>query len=435
MHGREIGQTRGMVEADHDLSRLSPCRPRRCPEPFAGQFLNLAMTSPPDQNWRESARAFCILEPIHPNPVRLCPVRAAPGDIMVHSQSSAHLTSAAKPQGPRGWLAPALVGTAAALGAAALYTAKMTRDAERKPPPIGRFLDVDGVRLHYIERGTGEPLVLIHGNGTLIQDFTVNGLVDRLSERYSIIVFDRPGYGYSDRPRGLWTPRAHATLFEHALAQLGVEQAVVLGHSWGTMVAVSLALQAPTLVRSLVLLSGYYFPTARMDVVLSSPNAVPVIGDALRHTISPPLARLMLPGGIRAMFAPAPVPEHFDRLFPKELMLRPIHLRASAEDAALMTPSVMELQEHYRDLKLPVVILTGGDDQIADVDRQSRRLHDEIPQSELSVLPGLGHMVHHLAPDQVIKAIDRAAALADMVSPAPQVPARRPAHAVRPEAV
>jgi signal transduction histidine kinase len=69
------------------------------------------------------------------------------------------------------------------------------------------------------------------------------------------------------------------------------------------------------------------------------------------------------------------------------------------------------------------------------VDRQSRRLHDEIPQSELSVLPGLGHMVHHLAPDQVIKAIDRAAALADMVSPAPQVPARRPAHAVRPEAV
>ena len=353
---------------------------------------------------------------------------------MVHSQSSAHLASAAKPQGHYGWLAPAAVGTAAALGAAALYTAKMTRDAERKHPPIGRFLDVDGVRLHYIERGTGEPLVLIHGNGTLIQDFTVNGLVDRLSERYRVIVIERPGYGYSDRPRGLWTPRAHATLYEHALHQLGVEQAIVLGHSWGTMVAVSLALQAPTLVRSLVLLSGYYFPTARMDVVLSSPNAIPGIGDALRHTISPPLARLMLPGGIRAMFAPAPVPEPFDRLFPKELMLRPLQLRASAEDAALMTPSVMELQEHYRELKLPVVILTGGDDQIADVDRQSKRLHEEIPQSELTVLPGLGHMVHHLAPDQVIKAIDRAAALADAVSPAQHVPSLRPAHEVMPEA-
>src|SRR3954453_7886853 len=339
---------------------------------------------------------------------------------MAHSRSPAHLNPVSSSAHKGGWVGPALLGSAAALGAAALYTAKMTRDAERKYPPVGRFVDVDGVRLHYIEQGTGEPLLLIHGNGTLIQDFTINGLADRLSERYRVIVIDRPGYGYSTRPRGLWTPRAHATLFEHALHQLGVQQAVVLGHSWGTMVAVSLALQAPTLVRGLVLLSGYYFPTARMDVVLSSPNAVPGIGDALRHTISPPLSRLMLPGGIRAMFAPAPVPEHFDRLFPKELMLRPLQLRASAEDAALMTPSVMELEQHYRELKLPVVILTGGDDQIADVDRQSRRLHEEIPQSELIVLPGLGHMVHHLAPDQVIKATDRAAALAGVASPAHQ---------------
>src|SRR4051812_2376200 len=352
---------------------------------------------------------------------------------MAHSRSPAHLNPVSSSATSHSWVGPALLGTAAALGAAALYTAKMTRDAERKYPPIGRFLDVDGVRLHYIEQGQGEPLGLIHGNGTLIQDFTINDLVDRLSERFRVIVFDRPGYGYSTRPRGLWTPRAHATLFEHALAQLGVEHAIVLGHSWGTMVAVSLALQAPRLVRSLVLLSGYYFPTARMDVAMNAPMALPVIGDALRHTVSPPLARLMLPAGIRAMFAPASVPDAFDRLFPKALMLRPIQLRASAEDAAMMTPCVMELEKHYRELKLPVVILTGGDDQIADVDRQSRRLHEEIPQSELIVLPGLGHMVHHLAPDTVIKAIDRAAELAD-VAPPHDALARRPSHAVRPEA-
>ena len=355
---------------------------------------------------------------------------------MVHSRSSAHLKPVSSSANSHGWVGPALLGTAAALGAAALYTAKMTRGAERKHPPIGRFLDVDGVRLHYIEQGQGEPLVLIHGNGTLIQDFTINGLVDRLAERCRVIVIERPGYGYSERPRQVWTPRAHATLFEHALHQLGVEHAIVLGHSWGTMVAVSLALQSPSLVRSLVLLSGYYFPTARMDVVLSAPNAIPGIGDALRHTISPPLARLLLPAGIRAMFAPAPVPEHFDRLFPKDLMVRPLQLRASAEDAALMTPAVMELEQHYRDLTLPVVILAGGDDQIADVDRQSKRLHQELPQSELIVLPGLGHMVHHLAPDAVIKAIDRAAELADTASPAHQRQVRHSAGSeLRPELV
>ena len=307
----------------------------------------------------------------------------------------------------RGWLVPALLGSAAALGASALYAVSKTREAEKRDPPIGDFMTVDGVRLHYIERGQGEPLVLIHGNGTMIQDFLVSGIVDELAKRYRVIIIDRPGYGYSDRPRGLWTPRAHATLFQKALQQLGVSQAVVLGHSWGSLVAVALALQAPQLVRSLVLASGYYYPTLRADVILSSPPAIPIIGDVLRYTVSPLVGRALLPGMIKGMFAPAAVPERFDRKFPKDLMLRPLQLRASAEDAAMMTPVTVELQKHYRELKLPVVIITGGDDQIADVGRQSERLHRELPGSEFIVVPGMGHMLHHLAPDQVIKAVDR----------------------------
>jgi pimeloyl-ACP methyl ester carboxylesterase len=310
---------------------------------------------------------------------------------------------------PRRWLAPALVGSAVALGAAALYNLKQTRDAERRYPPIGRFLDVDGVRLHYIERGEGDPLVLIHGNGTMIQDFTVSGLVDRLAERYRVIVIDRPGYGYSARPRQLWTPRAHARLFQKALAQLGIEHATVYGHSWGTLVAVALALEFPSLVRGLVLGSGYYYPTLRADTFLLSPPAIPVIGDAMRYTVSPLVARAILPGMIKRVFQPAVVPERFEREFPKPLMLRPLQLRAAAEDAALMTPSVMELRQHYRDLRVPVTIITGADDQIADVGRQSARLHRELPHSEFIALPGLGHMIHHLAPDAVADTIDRTA--------------------------
>jgi len=303
---------------------------------------------------------------------------------------------------------PTLIGSTAALAAAALYNIEQARDAERRHPPLGRFITVDGVRLHYIERGQGEPLLLLHGNGTMIQDFTSSGLVERLADRYRVIVFDRPGYGYSSRPRGLWTPRAHATLFERALRMLGVEHATVLGHSWGTLVGVALALQAPGLVRSLVLASGYYYPTLRADTFLLSPPAIPLLGDAMRYTISPLVARAVRPALIRRVFEPARVPERFEREFPKSLMVRPSQLRAAAEDAALMTPAVIELQEHYRDLKLPIVIVAGADDKIADVGRQSRRLHEELSGSEFILLPGLGHMVHHLAPDQVVQAVDRA---------------------------
>lgn len=309
------------------------------------------------------------------------------------------------------WLGPTLIGSAAAFAASALYVAAKTREAERETPPIGQFLSIDGMRLHYVERGRGEPLVLIHGNGMMIQDFLVSGIVDDLAERYRVIIIDRPGYGYSDRPRGLWTPRAHATLFQKALQQLGVTQAVVLGHSWGALVAVALALQAPQLVRSLVLASGYYYPTLRADVMLSSPVALPGIGDLMRHTVSPMVGRILQPAMIKAMFAPAAVTERFDRRFPKSMMLRPVQLRASAEDAALMTPVTVELQGHYRDLKPPVVIIVGGDDQIADVDRQSKRLHSELPNSHLIVVPGMGHMIQHLAPKATIAAIDRASGL------------------------
>jgi pimeloyl-ACP methyl ester carboxylesterase len=309
----------------------------------------------------------------------------------------------------RRWLVPLLAGSAAALGASVLYNRRQTQEAERRNPPVGKFLNVDGVRLHYIERGHGDPLVLIHGNGTMVQDFTVSGLVDRLAERYRVIVIDRPGYGYSSRPRQLWTPRAHATLFQKALGQLGVERAMIYGHSWGTLVAVALALEFPSFVRGLVLGSGYYYPTLRADTFLLSPPAIPVIGDAMRYTISPLLARAMLPGMIKRVFQPAAVPERFEKRFPKALMLRPLQLRAAAEDAALMVPSVMELERHYRELTLPVTIITGADDQIVDVGRQSGRLHRELPHSELTALPGLGHMIHHLAPDAVIREIDRLA--------------------------
>lgn len=104
-----------------------------------------------------------------------------------------------------------------------------------------------------------------------------------------------------------------------------------------------------------------------------------------------------------------PVPERFHRLFPSELMLRPVQVGAAAEDAALMIPSAMALEQHYKTLSMPAVIVTGAEDQLADVGRQSQRLHRELAGSELIVIPRLGHMFHHIAPDQMVAAIDRVA--------------------------
>ena len=207
---------------------------------------------------------------------------------------------------------PYLAGAAAgavALAVTAFVNYRLAAAAERRNPPTGKFVEVDGVRLHYVEQGKGEPLVLLHGNGSMIQDFASSGLIETASKTYRVIAFDRPGYGHSERPRStIWTAEAQAELIEAALGKIGISKATVLGHSWGCSVAVALALRSPNLVRSLVLASGYYFPSARADVVTMSGPAIPVLGDAIRYTLSPVLARLMWPLLTRKIFGPAPVP-------------------------------------------------------------------------------------------------------------------------------
>src|SRR3979490_239306 len=175
--------------------------------------------------------------------------------------------------------------TVGALAISALVNRHLAKNAENDNPPAGQFLEVNGVRLHYVERGSGAPLVLLHGNGSMIQDFESSGLIDLAAKNYRVIVFDRPGFGHSDRPRNVvWTPAAQAELINNALHRLGVSRAIVLGHSWGASVAVALALKHPELVRGLVLASGYYYPTARGDVVALSSPAVPLAGDVIGHT-------------------------------------------------------------------------------------------------------------------------------------------------------
>ena len=167
---------------------------------------------------------------------------------------------------------------AAVLAAVALTNHALARRAEHRYPPGGKFITVDRVRLHYIERGAGPVIVLLHGNGTMARYFVLSGVLDLLAKDHRVIAFDRPGFGFSERPRGrIWTAEAQAALLHKALLGIEVTQAVVVGHSWGTLVALALALREPADVAGLVLLSGYYFPSVHHLIVL------PKILESLLH--------------------------------------------------------------------------------------------------------------------------------------------------------
>jgi pimeloyl-ACP methyl ester carboxylesterase len=264
------------------------------------------------------------------------------------------------------------IGAAATLAAAA-YVHQRAWQAQRANPPAGRFIEVQGVRLHYMERGDGPPLLMLHGRGSMAQELALSGLFELAAARYRVIALDRPGYGYSRRPRTKWWgPQAQAALLHQMLAQMGIERPVLFGHSFGATVAIAYALAYPTSARGVVLASGYYFPSGRLELPFEVPPAIPVIGDLMRHTISPLIGRLMWSGRLKLMFAPAPVPRYFGR-FPVWMALRPTPLRAAAEEAALLIPSALALKRKYGALQTPAVILAGAQDRYVDHRRHSGR--------------------------------------------------------------
>jgi pimeloyl-ACP methyl ester carboxylesterase len=294
----------------------------------------------------------------------------------------------------------------AAAGGMALLNHLVARRTDKHHPPEGLFIDVDGIRVSYSDRGEGTPVVLIHGNVVTGDDWNTSGVADLLLTGHRVIIFDRPGFGYSDRPLGsMWTADQQAELLHKALLQLNVERPILVGHSWGTLVALALAIRHQEAIAGLVLVSGYYFWTARPDVPLAALSALPVIGALLRYTISPLLGWLQMPLIKRGMFSPVSVPDRFEAEFSTAMALRPSQIRATAMDGGQMITSALAMRDQYKHLTLPVTIIAGAGDRVV-FKRMSERLAVAIPHSVLKIIEGAGHMVHYVAPREVAQAVD-----------------------------
>jgi pimeloyl-ACP methyl ester carboxylesterase len=272
--------------------------------------------------------------------------------------------------------------------------------------PVDDFVTVDGMRLHYFERGAGTPVVLLHGNGSMIGDFLSSGIVERIASRHRVIAFDRPGFGYSERPRDRrWGPSEQARLLLRAFARLAIDRPIVVGHSWGALVALALALEASDRVTGLVLLSGYYYPVPRTPSNAVAASVFPIVDDVWRQAILPLVGRLMASHAVRRVFAPCEVPENFKKHYSIPHALRPSQIKAVAEEADMLVEAASNFCELYKELAVPVRLIAGSDDRIVDTDQHSARLHRELGMSTFRNVPGIGHMVHHAAPDEVLAAI------------------------------
>jgi len=272
-------------------------------------------------------------------------------------------------------------------------------------PPSGQFVTVDGTRLHYEIAGTGPDLVMIHGASGSLRDLTY-ALRDRLTDRYRVIVVDRPGLGHSD-PLDDTSLAAQARIIKAGVAQLGVTDPVVLGQSYGGAVALAWALEGGP--RALVLVGSPSMPwPGDLDLwyrVTSNP-----VGRAL----AVPVASAFVPesyvrSATRAVFAPDPVPPGYEAYLGSALTLRRATLATNTAQVNALRAELVTMEPRYPTLTLPVELIHGTADTIVPLHIHSDPLSQRLPDATLTVIDGAGHMPHHAHAEQVIAAIDRAA--------------------------
>ncbi|HLQ17682.1 MAG TPA: alpha/beta hydrolase [Tabrizicola sp.] len=277
--------------------------------------------------------------------------------------------------------------------------------AEAAFPPSGQFVTVDGKRLHYEMKGEGPDLVMIHGASGSLRDLTFS-LRDRLTDRYRVIVVDRPGLGHSD-PLDEVSLLAQAKFIKAGVAQLGVTDPIVLGQSYGGSVALAWALDGGP--RALVMVSSPSMPwPGKLDIWYR------LTSNAVGRAVVIPLASAFVPdsyvrSAIDAVFAPDPVPAGYDDFLGTPLTLRRETLTANVTQVNALRAELVTMEPLYPSLTLPVELVHGDADTIVPLHIHSQPLSKLLPNVTLTVIPGAGHMPHHSHEDQVIAAIDRAA--------------------------
>lgn len=290
--------------------------------------------------------------------------------------------------------------------------------AEAAFPPEGQLLEIDGHQVHAVVIGEGPDLVLIHGASGNARDMTLS-LAPRLAKEYRVIIFDRPGLGYSDRIEANGaTIVQQAEMLSAAAQMLGAKRPIVMGHSYGGSVALAWAVHHPDNISALVPVAAPSHPWTSELSTYYKTLSHPILGPVVIPLITAFASEDRVEGVVTAIFAPDPVPPGYLDGFGTGLTLRRGSARANALQRANLLSEINALHGQYATLSIPTEIVHGTADTTVSISIHSRPLEQVIPGAVLTELDGIGHMPHHASQDEVVAAIHRAAKRAGL-RPAP----------------
>lgn len=290
---------------------------------------------------------------------------------------------------------------------AAVATSLLAARIEARHPPVGRFIEVAGARLHVVDEGPRDApaVLLIHGASGNLRDQIAPARAT-LGATHRLIAVDRPGHGWSGRGADGATIDGQARMLGALLDALGVDQAVAVGHSFGAAVAASLALARPERVRGVVFVSPASHPWPGGATSWYNDMAMlPVLGPLFTRTIALPAGLTRLKAATDCVFAPNRQPETYLDDAAIALVLTPARFRANAEDVTGLHAHVTRRSRDYPSIAKSVIIITGDHDTVVSVRIHSGGLLRDIPGARRILVRNLGHKPDHAAPELVAGAI------------------------------
>lgn len=306
-----------------------------------------------------------------------------------------------------------IIFLAAVTGGLFGYSSYAANSAVRDHPPIGHFAEIDGIKIHYLDSAPGDSkrqtIVLLHGASSNLRDFAIS-IYAPLARRYRVIAIDRPGHGYSERPRlngdGWVNPAIQARYVHGLLVRLGAQNPVMVGHSWAGSVVLAYALDYPQHTGGVMMLAGVSHPWRSQPAFHNRWPAVPVLGDVFLHTLAAPGFAFASSQAVARNFTPNDPPADYKGRAGLSLLVRPDNWRANAEDMRNLAAFLAVQKNRYDELRMPMVIISGENDTSVSPQIHAMRLNKQVAGSKLILLPNTGHSPHHAHPDAVIEAID-----------------------------
>ncbi|MBF6332209.1 alpha/beta fold hydrolase [Nocardia transvalensis] len=272
---------------------------------------------------------------------------------------------------------------------------------EQLYPFADHYADIDGARVHYVDEGTGPPLLLLHGNSAW--SFLYRDIIIGLRDRFRCIAPDYPGFGLSVAPPGYgYTPAEHAKVIEALLLHLNLRDVTMMVQDWGGPIGFAAATRQPERFSAFVIGNSWAWPKTDPSTQIFSRLFGGPIGGYLIRRRNITVERL-IPGGVKRKKLPDAVMDAYRGPFSTPASREPTHV--FAHELLASKAFLREISDALPKLSDRPVLIVWADQDIAFRDKERRQWETTFPDHHTVVLAGAGHFLQEDAADEIVTAI------------------------------